>query len=112
MMSEETHDIAQVCLNGHMITTTARTMPEFASNFCSTCGEATTAECAHCHRPIRGSYLGTLPLRESKTPPAFCLNCGRPYPWTEASIKAAQELASELVGLSQEERVALAKTLP
>jgi hypothetical protein len=27
--------------------------------------------------------------------PAFCRNCGRPYPWTEQALQAAKELAAE-----------------
>jgi len=45
------------------------------------------------------------------TPPAFCHACGKPYPWTEAALRAAQDLASELVSLSPEERQVLAGSL-
>jgi hypothetical protein len=44
--------------------------------------------------------------------PAFCHACGKPHPWTEAGLKAAQELAAELAGLNPEERETLAKSLP
>jgi hypothetical protein len=36
--------------------------------------------------------------------PRFCHECGQPYPWTEAKLAAAQELADELEGLTSEER--------
>ena len=43
--------------------------------------------------------------------PAFCLHCGASYPWTDARLKAARELAHELDGLSAAEKEALAKSL-
>ena len=43
--------------------------------------------------------------------PAFCPDCGKPYPWTEAKLKAARELADELDNLSLEERETLKKSL-
>ena len=43
--------------------------------------------------------------------PIFCPDCGRPYPWTEAKLKAAQELSDELDNLSPEERSLLKKSL-
>lgn len=43
--------------------------------------------------------------------PIFCHDCGRPYPWTEATVKAAKELADELDKLSLEEREMLKKSI-
>ncbi|MFC1933668.1 DUF2321 domain-containing protein [Chloroflexota bacterium] len=43
--------------------------------------------------------------------PSFCPDCGKPYPWTEAKIKAAQELADELDELTSEERELLKKSI-
>jgi len=40
----------------------------------------------------------------------FCPDCGKPYPWTEAKLKAAQELTDLLDGLSSEEREILKKS--
>ena len=39
--------------------------------------------------------------------PAYCSNCGSPFPWTQSGIEAAQELADELEELSREEKTAL-----
>ena len=36
--------------------------------------------------------------------PSFCPDCGEPYPWTEAKLKAAQELTDLNEDLSPEER--------
>ena len=54
---------------------------------------------------MRASNHTDLPL------PSFCPDCGEPYPWTEASLKAAKELADELDNLSLEEREILKKSL-
>ena len=43
--------------------------------------------------------------------PIFCPDCGKPYPWTEAKLKAAKELADELDELTPEERELLKKSL-
>ena len=42
---------------------------------------------------------------------SFCPNCGKPYTWTEAALKAAQELSDELENLSPEERDLLKKSI-
>jgi len=43
--------------------------------------------------------------------PIFCPDCGKPYPWTEAKLKAAKELSDELDTLTLEERGMLKKSL-
>ena len=52
-----------------------------------------------------------LDYNTTLTRPIFCPDCGKPYPWTEAKLKAAQELADELDNLSPEERDLLKKSL-
>lgn len=54
---------------------------------------------------MRASNHTDLPL------PIFCPDCGEPYPWTEAALKAAQELSDELENLSPEERDLLKKSI-
>jgi hypothetical protein len=39
--SYEGWDVAQVCLNGHIITMYAKTMPKYSEEFCGKCGEKT-----------------------------------------------------------------------
>lgn len=34
-------DVAQVCLNGHLVTSTAATYPQHQEKFCSRCGAQT-----------------------------------------------------------------------
>jgi hypothetical protein len=52
-----------------------------------------------------GAAFGMYP------PPAFCHNCGKPLPWTEAGLAAARELADEVEGLSVDEREQLKRSL-
>jgi hypothetical protein len=44
-------------------------------------------------------------------PPRFCHKCGSPYPWTEAGIEAARELAREAENLNKDERGLLEQSL-
>ncbi|MFI5282486.1 MAG: DUF2321 domain-containing protein [Candidatus Dormibacterales bacterium] len=106
----EVYDIAQVCPNGHVATSMSQYGPQFRRDFCETCGEATITACPSCEHPIRGAYSGGiigLPYR----PPAFCPDCGKPFPWTERRLEAARVLAREAEHLSAEERTELAGTL-
>jgi hypothetical protein len=50
-----------------------------------------------------------MPMPDPKTP-AFCYDCGKPYPWTEERLTAAREFAHELEGLSADERDQLSKS--
>jgi hypothetical protein len=105
------YKIAQVCLNGHMVTSDIGNY-ELRSKFCRTCGTSTITACPKCNAGIRGYYYasGVLTLGETPVYP-FCHECGSAYPWTEAKIKAARDMADELDELSQEERERLKGTL-
>jgi len=103
-MIREGYDIAQICPNGHVANSMAASYPDSNQDFCEKCGEATIMACPHCNSAIRGDYhvpgvFGTFKYH----PPAYCHNCGKPFPWTERKIQAALELASEVGGLSKEE---------
>ena len=50
------YDIAQVCLNGHLINASTQRSPEFSKKFCSRCGAPTTTTCTQCDAPIQGEY--------------------------------------------------------
>jgi hypothetical protein len=44
-------------------------------------------------------------------PPAYCHECGKPYPWTAEKISAAKDLADELEGITAEDRAKLKSAL-
>ncbi|MHB8410427.1 MAG: DUF2321 domain-containing protein [Candidatus Acidiferrales bacterium] len=105
------YDTAQVCLNGHLINAYTLTRPDHSERFCAKCGAETITQCQECKTPIRGYYhvprvYGPSP----KNPPAFCHECGKPYPWTEKRIEAARELADESVELDSGEKESLKAT--
>jgi hypothetical protein len=92
----EGYDVMQVCANGHRINSSAQTMPEFSSPFCSNCGAPTATTCQHCNTPIRGYYHseGIISLAEPPVP-KYCHNCGKPYPWQAAAIESLKEALRE-----------------
>ena len=128
-MTDSWYDTAQICTNGHVINSQLVHLPENNREFCDKCGAQTIINCPNCNTPIRGYYhkvdrayeeLDTM-VNEILNPPpettldyttvrSFCPDCGKPYPWTEAKLKAAQELADSLEDLSPEEREILKKS--
>lgn len=106
------YDVGQVCLNGHGITGSVKSSPEFMKKFCDKCGAATITACPSCDAEIQGRYKssGVISVRNYE-PPAYCKNCGKPYPWTEAKIQAAKELAFELEDLSDGDKQILADNI-
>lgn len=106
------HDVAQICLNGHVINASTINFPEFNKKYCDKCGAQTITTCQHCNAQIRGDYHieGVIGGSEYQAP-AFCHNCGKAYPWTEARIKAAQDMAKELENISDEEKKILSQSI-
>ena len=99
-------DVAQICLNGHVINDRTQQFPQGNKRFCPICGEATTTTCLECDHPIRGDYISDLVVVMGRfyKMPAYCENCGKPYAWTERTRAAAEKLAADLPGLSDEEK--------
>jgi len=106
------YDTMQVCLNGHRITSTASTAPQFREDHCSTCGARTILACENCKTPIRGFYHtpGVVSLSEPDVP-QYCPNCGSAYPWRRAAIENLQELLRES-GLDEHDIDTAEKALP
>ncbi|KKL46225.1 hypothetical protein LCGC14_2347670 [marine sediment metagenome] len=104
-MVEEGYDTAQVCRNGHVVNDMAATYPDYNQEFCETCGEATITACPQCNSPIRGHYhaRGVFDGPEYH-PPAYCHNCGKPFPWAERALQAAIEMAIESGDLDADEQ--------
>lgn len=107
------YDAAQICLNGHVINSSLRMYPQHNKKFCDQCGAATIDNCLNCKTEIQGKYHieGVVSLKSSYKAPAFCRNCGKPYPWTEAKIQAAHELAQELENISEDDKKILTQSI-
>ena len=129
-MSDGWYEKAQICTNGHIVNLMLVSRPEHNSKFCGRCGAPTITNCQNCNAPINGFYHeGSADefdidgmIEEIVNPPSnitpdyttvrsFCPNCGKSYPWTEAKLKAAQELSDEVDNLSPEERDLLKKSI-
>lgn len=104
-----TYDDALICTNGHVINSAAKSLPVHSTAFCSRCGTPAVEKCARCKTRIRGyySHAGLV----SYHAPAFCHDCGTAYPWTEARLQAARDLALETEGLTEDERRTLERSL-
>jgi hypothetical protein len=131
-MRDSWYDTAQICTNGHVGNWMSASKPEYNRGFCAKCGAPTITNCQYCNAMINGYYHKgrftheeldrmvlealdplpeTTPYNLGLTLPSFCPDCGKPYPWTEAKLKAAQEYSDELDNLSPEERNLLKKSL-
>ena len=106
-----TYDTAQICRNGHVITSSATGYPQHRKDFCPKCGAPTITTCEPCGVSIQGAYHVPGFVDDDIEAPAHCHACGKPYPWTASAIDAARELADELEGLNAEERESLKGTL-
>ena len=98
------YDIAQICINGHVINSSSESYPQYNKKFCVKCGAETITNCKYCGGDIKGYYHGDFINISPFIRPSFCDNCGKPYPWIESRILAAQELAKETKGLSSEDK--------
>lgn len=102
-----------ICLNGHQLTDCAD-WTEPVSGFCKKCGKKLIDSCPNCHSIIEGHYHvdGVAILgRRSVLVPKYCEKCGKPFPWTEASIKALENLLT-LSQLDQQEQNELKDAIP
>lgn len=106
----EGYDVAQICLNGHLVNKSARSYPQFSKDFCEKCGAKTIMNCPKCGKEIQG-YYHSRTIGTKYSIPVHCHNCGNPFPWTESKIKAAQELISEIDNLQDDEKGIFSKSL-
>ena len=102
---DEAYEAAQVCVNGHLITTWADTYPQETSDRCDKCGAETVTECPSCSTIIRGHQRNSGVIGFRFPVPSFCHRCGKPYPWTEAKIRAAKELAQLVEGSPEDKKL-------
>jgi len=112
----ENYDIQQVCENGHQITDCYKISPEKQKRFCQECGAATIIACPGCGEGIQGAQIGVsqdwtggrtgqkmIPKAHANVP-SCCLNCGKPYPWTESKIVTAIQILTEFGKLDEKEK--------
>ncbi|MBN1846716.1 MAG: DUF2321 domain-containing protein [Sedimentisphaerales bacterium] len=98
------YDKAEICLNGHVINDSVETCPEDCESFCSKCGEQTIQHCLGCKKPIQGTYYDGPVGNIGYSPPSYCKDCGKPYPWTETKITTAIQMFAEFGKLEKEEK--------
>jgi len=108
------YEVAQICMNGHVITSILNAHPIHSQKYCSQCGALTISTCPKCNKAIRGSYYHPDWSQDYDgiyKKPGFCHNCGTAYPWMESKLKAARDLSDELENLTPDERDLLKKSL-
>jgi hypothetical protein len=108
-------DVAQICLNGHVINASAGRFPHSNAKFCEACGSQTIVACPACRSPIKGEPKVSWMAADAVPPyrcPSFCTECGAPYPWTETKLKTAGELIGLSDDLAATEKEALIADLP
>jgi hypothetical protein len=105
------YDVAQICLNGHVVNDSVQRSPVHSTARCSRCGAETISACPSCKKSIRGEYQvdGVFAPCYDEAP-AFCHECGKPYPWTESRLEAAHELVQEM-GLDIPEKTLLTESI-
>jgi hypothetical protein len=99
-------DIAQICENGHVISSFHLKYPENHQDFCDRCGAPTLIACPACHTPIRGNLIDEFSALSYQVP-KFCSHCGAPFPWTAAALRAAIDFARALESVDEEEKTLL-----
>ena len=106
IMGADRYGIALICRNGHVCSCDLDHM-DAAIKHCPECGEETISACPSCGAQIRGSgYYEGIIYVPSYHRPAYCINCGKPYPWTERALEQARKIADE-AKLSKLEKSAL-----
>jgi hypothetical protein len=109
---ESHYDVAQICNNGHVTNSMAHDFPNSNQSFCDRCGAPTIMNCPECGTSIRGYYHVPGFIGGSRySPPAYCFNCGKSFPWTGVALTAARELANILDALTEDERAELQESI-
>ena len=107
------YDIAQICINGHMVNDYFSSRPQHNKKYCDICGSKTITSCENCQANIRGGYttLHGISAPNKIRIPSFCIECGKPFLWTQEKVKVAKELANEMEGINSEEKKILADNI-
>ena len=105
---------AQVCLNGHMITSSIEQSPEQKQDYCSKCGAKTITKCPNCGAPLRGELYDDdcVIIGYVANVDSYCPKCGAPFPWTSSAIENAALLIQEEEELSDQLKSSAIESLP
>ena len=99
------YDVAQICLNGHVVNSMSKEYSNSNRDFCETCGKKTITHCEKCNNEIKGyHHMENVHASYGSTPPSYCPDCGEAYPWTISKINALKELTNELDEISEDEK--------
>jgi hypothetical protein len=105
---------AAICLNGHVRSDGIERDYGRHDQFCAECGARVISQCPNCKTPIRGDYHSdeVAVFATYLVPaPAFCFQCGQPFPWTAEKLRAAKDLADEIEELTSDDRTKLKDAL-
>lgn len=99
---QEGYDAQQVCLNGHQITSSYHSYPQFRKARCDECGAATIFRCPTCGADVKGHYHSPGVFSTSGTPvPLYCDACGGEFPWTQ--LRLAEQSSDAVTALPAED---------
>ena len=105
------HDIAQICINGHLINSSSTKYPGCNKKYCSDCSAEVIDKCPECKFPLQGEiHDDGLFLPMNIGIPKYCPNCGKPYPWTKAKLDALNEMIDLVDELNYDEKNELKKS--
>ncbi len=95
-MRDSYYDVAQICMNGHEITSMYQSYPQHGEKFCKECGAKSMTNCQRCQASIKGHYhvSGVIGGYDYDVP-SYCSDCGSPYPWTQLKFEAIEGLDDE-----------------
>jgi hypothetical protein len=114
----EKFDTAQICTNGHLISSATETKPHTKRDFCDKCGAETICNCPNCKKPIKGDYLGVInnenlnnndKIRELLDSlgfhiPQFCDSCGHEFPWFQKKLELVFEFVEYIDSLTFQQK--------
>lgn len=137
---QKQYETAQICESGHLITKHYSLYPAEQKPFCPICSSPTICECPSCHAKIQGCLHRideefnlancffddefSCPEPESITRsecldenaeyiiPAYCHNCGKPFPWMQANLDEIETLIAMSDDLTGEEKNQLHTLFP
>lgn len=98
---------AFICEKGHAVSTS---LSACNAKFCN-CGAKIISNCTFCGSLIRGRPVDTY-IPVSYEVPAYCPQCGRPFPWTTLAIESTVLALKEAKTLSDTDIQLLVEILP